>query len=96
VYLQFTKDGTHRMAIGTAEDLVNDRKVEGDFWFEGEHLMLKDTAGAAKFNVCVLADPPVGKYRVQVLPDGNLELEATDDECYDRADFLTGESERVQ
>jgi hypothetical protein len=60
------------MAIGAAEDLMNDRKVEGQFWFEGEHLMLKDIAGAAYFNVCVLADPPVGTYSAQVHSDGSL------------------------
>jgi hypothetical protein len=92
-YLGFKEDGTYRMAIGTAEDLVNDRKVEGQFWFEGDHLMLKDIAGTAYFNVCVLADPPIGKFTAQVRSDGNLELTAIEDECYDRADFMTGEYE---
>jgi hypothetical protein len=94
-YLQFKEDGTYRVAMGVVAHFENRPRVEGEYWFEGKQLFIKDTSGASGWDVCTEPKQIVGKYEVQALADGDLKFVAIEDECFDRALFIPGEYERV-
>jgi hypothetical protein len=94
-YWQFKEDGTYRVATGAADRLENDPKVEGEFWFEGKQLFIKDIAGDPPWDVCIRPKQIIGKYEVQMLANGNLKLVKIEDECSGRANDLPARYERV-
>ena len=94
VYLQFKEDGTYRVATGWADRLENDPNVEGEFWFEGKQLFVKDIAGSPPWDECIRKQI-IGKYKVQVLANGNLKLVKIEDECSGRVQVLPARYERV-
>jgi hypothetical protein len=94
-YLQFTEDGTYRVAMGAVARFEDRPRVEGKFWFEGKQLLIKDTAAASGWDVCIKPKQISGKYEAQMLADGSLKLIEAQDDCFDRALFMPGEYERV-
>ena len=95
IYLQFKEDGTYRVATGAADRLENHQKVEGEFWFEGKQLFVKDIAGDPPWDECIRPKQIIGKYEVQVLANGNLKLVKIEDECSGRVEVLQARYERV-
>jgi hypothetical protein len=94
IYQQYKEDGTYRAAAGAADRLESHPLVEGEFWFEGKQLLVKDTAGLPDWDVCVKSQQ-IGKYEVQVLANGNIKIAKIEDECTGRAVVLAAEYERV-
>ena len=94
-YQQFKEDGTYRVATLSADRLEDHPNVEGEFWFEGKQLFIKDIAGVPAWDVCVRPKQIIGKYEVQVLANGNLKFVKIEDECSGRANVLPGEYEPV-
>jgi len=96
VYLQFKEDGTYRVAKWAADRLEDYPNLEGEFWFEGKQLFVKDIAGDPPWDECRRPKQIIGKYEVQVLANGNLKLVKIEDECSGRVKVLpAGEYEPV-
>jgi len=96
VYLQFKEDGTYRVAKWAADRLEDYPNLEGEFWFEGKQLFVKDIAGDPPWDECIRPKQIIGKYEVQVLANGNLKLVKIEDECSGRVKVLpAGEYEPV-
>lgn len=84
-YLQFKGDGTYRAA--SSPELLEDHPYyEGEFWFEGGQLFLKDTASRISWQDCV--GLPAGSYEVQGAVKDYLTFVAIDDPCEDRSGGL--------
>lgn len=85
-YSRFKGDGTYRLA--TSPDTIEDRPyLEGEFWFEGGQLFVKDSAGIPGWDVCV--GRPAGSYEVQGAVRDYFILVAIDDPCETRVYGLT-------
>jgi len=69
--------------------------VEGEFWFEGKQLFMKDTAGVPPDRDVCVKSKQIGKYEVQVLANGNIKIVKIEDECSGRVLILPAEYERV-
>ena len=86
-YFQFKGDGTYRTAAST-EGLEDYPWVEGEFWFEGGQLFLKDTA--CRFELADCVGLPAGSYEVQGAVKGYLTFVAVDEPCeYRDSTFVT-------
>lgn len=95
VYRQYSADGTYRMG-SNPEELETRPKVEGEFWFEGDQLVVRDVAGLPSYDVCVQAGQ-VGRYTVERLANGHIRFIVVEDECGDRAGMMgAGEMEPVR
>jgi len=89
-YIQFNADGTSR--LGAAFDGVEVlAKVEGEFWFEGTELFWKDvSATAPAYEHCMQPGKETGRYEVQLLSNGNLNVIMLEDACPSRVACFTG------
>jgi lysophospholipase L1-like esterase len=94
VYRQYTADGTYRMGR-SPEELETQPLVEGEFWFEGNQVLMRDAAALPSYGSC-LQPEQVGRYAVERLVNGHIRFVEVEDECRDRARMLgTGEMEPV-
>lgn len=84
-YLQFKGDGIYR-AARSPEALEDAPWFEGEFWFEGGQLLLKDTASIVGWQDCV--GLPAGAFEVQGAVEDYLTFVAIDDPCEDRSEGL--------
>jgi hypothetical protein len=95
VYRRYTADGTYRMG-SNPQELETQPRVEGEFWFEGDQLVVRDVAALPGYDVCVQAGQ-VGRYTVERLTNGHIRFVSVDDDCSDRAGMMgTGEMEPVR
>jgi lysophospholipase L1-like esterase len=95
VYRQYRADGTYRMGR-SPEELEAQPRVEGEFWFEGDQIVMRDVTALPSYDLCVQAGQ-VGCYTVQRLANGHIRFVEVEDACRDRARMLgTGEMERVR
>ena len=85
-YIQFKEDGTYR-AARSAEALEDHPVYEGEFWFEGGQLFLKDIAGITLWDLCV--GLPAGSYEVQGAVKDYLTFAAIDEPCEFRSGGFT-------
>jgi hypothetical protein len=94
VYRKYTADGTYRMGH-SPEELETQPLVEGEFWFEGNQLVMRDVAALPSYGSC-LQPEQVGRYAVERMVNGQIRFVEVEDECRDRARMLgTGEMELV-
>ena len=95
VYRQYTADGTYRMG-SSLEELEAQPRVEGEFWFEGDQIVMRDVTALPGYDVCIQAGQ-VGRYTVERLANGHIRFVVVEDDCSDRVGMLgTGEMERVK
>jgi lysophospholipase L1-like esterase len=95
VYRQYTADGTYRMGR-SPEELEAQARVEGEFWFEGDQMVMRDLAALPSYDLCLQAGQ-VGRYTVERLANGHIRFVEVEDACRDRARMLgTGEMEPVR
>ena len=86
VYRQFTADGIYRMG-GDPQEIEARPRVEGEFWFEGDQIGVRDVAAQPGYDVCVHGGQ-VGRYTVERLADGHIRFAEVEDDCRDRAAML--------
>ena len=87
LYIQFKGDGTYRVAAA-AEALEEHPSIEGEFWFEGGQLFLKDIAGRIPgADSCV--GLRAGSYEVQGAVKDYLTFAAIDEPCEFRSGGFT-------
>jgi lysophospholipase L1-like esterase len=95
VYRQYTADGTYRMGR-SPEELEAQPRIEGEFWFEGDQMVMRDVTALPSYDACLQAGQ-VGRYTVERLANGHIRFVEVEDECRDRARMLgTGEMEPVR
>jgi lysophospholipase L1-like esterase len=95
VFRQYTADGTYQMGR-SPEELETQPRVEGEFWFEGDQLVMRDVAALPGYDVCLQAGQ-VGRYTVEWLANGHIRFVVVEDECRDRTGMLgMGEMEPVR
>ncbi len=87
-YYQFKGDGTYRRAVALVR-LEDSPVTEGEFWFEGGQLFLKETSGIHMYNACV--GLPAGSYEVvEMAVKDHFTLVTIDDPCEFRSVRVTG------